>query len=75
MQNVLPFAFVLGFREPKNLQSFLLPLIHELERINRGSGISRRFQDGNVHKVRVHLLWFTGDLPAIAKVGGLVGVE
>ena len=73
MQNILPFSFVPGPKEPKNLQSFLLPLILELERINEGGGTKMRFPDGSVNKVRVHLLWFTGDLPAVAKVGGLVG--
>ena len=73
VKNVLPFAFVPGPTEPTNLQSFLKPLVRELQEINKDGGVKLQFYDGSTRKVRVHLLLFTGDLPAVKKCSGLKG--
>ena len=73
VKNVLPLAFVPGPHEPTNLQSFLKPLIRELEDLNRNGGLPLEFHDGTARRVRVHLLWFTGDLPAVKKCSGVKG--
>ena len=38
IKNVLPLGFVLGPSEPKNQQSFLKPLVREIQEINREGG-------------------------------------
>ena len=32
-----------------------------------------KLHDGSVWMVRVHVIWFTGDLPAVKKVNGVKG--
>ena len=73
VKNVLPFAFIPGPNEPTNLQSFLKPLVRELQETNKDGGVKSQFYDGSTRKVKVHLLWFTGDLPAVKKCSGLKG--
>lgn len=73
IKNVLPLGFVPGPREPKNLQSFLAPLFNEVKRILEAGGEELTFFDGVTRRVRLHLIWFTGDLPAVAKSAGVVG--
>ena len=70
-QNVLPLAFVPGPRQPKDIQSFLIPLVREMMRAK--DGIMMTLPDGSSRLVRVHLIGFTGDQPAVCKVSGLIG--
>ena len=70
-QNVFPLAFVPSPNQPKDIQSFLLPLVRELKKAT--NGIMMTFPDGSQRLVRVHLVGFTGDQPAVSKVSGLIG--
>lgn len=70
--NVLPLGFVPGPSEPSNLQSFLQPLVNELRKVPR-VGCQMMFHDGSVRKVRIHLIYVSGDQPAISKMSGLAG--
>ncbi|PXF41853.1 hypothetical protein BWQ96_08432 [Gracilariopsis chorda] len=70
----MPLTFVPGPTEPSDLQSFLGPLIEELKELeNDGRGTEFLFYDGKRRRVRVHMLCFTGDLPAVKKVSGIKG--
>ena len=71
-QNFLPLAFVPGPRQPKYIQSFLIPLVREMRRA-KDHGIMMTFPDGSSRLVRIHLIGFTGDQPAVCKVSGLIG--
>lgn len=71
VKNALPLAFIPGPNEPINLQSFLKPLLSGLMEINSDGGTLLRFFDGLYRSVRVHMIWFTGYLPAIKKCAGL----
>lgn len=73
VKNTLPFLFVPGPKQPKDLQSFLLPLVNELCEIDRIGGVRLKFYDGVERLVRVHLMWVGGDIPGSSKMGGLVG--
>lgn len=70
--NVLPLGFVPGPSEPSNLQSFLQPLVNELRQMP-SSGYKMEFHDGSMKHVRVHLIYVSGDQPAVSKLSGLAG--
>lgn len=74
VRNVIPFTFIPGPTEPQDLQSFLGPLVEEVKQIEyQGFGTEFLFYDGTRKRVRVHILWFTGDLTAVKKISGLKG--
>ena len=66
IKNMVPFGFIPGPNNPKDLQSFLLPLYEELALLE--SGIFVNDWEGNRRIVRVFLLFVTADLPALSKV-------
>ena len=66
IKNMVPFGFIPGPKNPKDLESFLLPLYEELKSLE--SGISVKDWEGNSRIVRVFLLFVTADLPALSKV-------
>ena len=45
----------------------------EVEEANRDGGFEFLFYDGINRRVRIHVVWFTGDLPAVKKVSGVKG--
>ncbi|KAG2216617.1 hypothetical protein INT45_000417, partial [Circinella minor] len=57
---------------PKDLESFLQPMINSLE-ILQTSGIWVKADDGDMYHVRCHALLVTGDIPACAKMIGHKG--
>lgn len=69
--NVLPVTVIPGPSGPVDLVSFLNPLLDELEELRKGRIVT--LWDGSRRLVRVHLLFATGDLPAIAKLCSLRG--
>ena len=73
VKNMLPLAFIPGPTEPTNLQSFFEPLIREIEDMNAGGGVEFTFFDGVTRRIRVHIMWFAGDLPAVKKMSGIKG--
>lgn len=73
IRNILPFSFIPGPKEPKNLESFLVPLFNEIQSVLDQGGVEMIFSDGVVRRVRIHLMWLSGDLPAIAKICRLSG--
>lgn len=73
VKNTLPLAFIPGPSEPKDLESFLVPLFNELCENLATDGTLIQFHDGVERKVRIHLLWMSGDFPAISKVAGVKG--
>ena len=78
MRNALPYGFIKGPKEPKRLDTYLLPLIQEINEINSrnsGDGMTFRFSDGTLRNVKVHLLWCKGDGPAFQKISGYIGAR
>ena len=71
--NVLPFAFVSRPSEPSDLQSFMEPLLKEIENLNANGGCMFQIYHGVLRKVRVAILWVTGDLPAVKTLFGVKG--
>ena len=71
VKNVIPFGFIPGPNEPIDLQSFLDSLVAEVEETNRHGGFEFLFYDGVRRRVRVHVVWFGGDLPAVKKASGI----
>ena len=65
--------FIPGGKEPKDLQSYLLPSDNVLLEISNNGGATVKFFDGIARKVRVHLIHFTEDSPAVAKIASLKG--
>ena len=66
IENMIPFGFIPGPRNPKDLQSFLIPLYEELHRLESGFPVTD--WEGNRRDVRLFLLFVTADLPALSKV-------
>ncbi|SAM03223.1 hypothetical protein, partial, partial [Absidia glauca] len=54
-----------GTKKPKALDSFLSPIFRELDHLSR-VGIMVTTADGQTIKAKVHLMTFTGDIPAVA---------
>ena len=73
VNNVITISFVPSPHEPKNLQSFLKPLVGELEGVKNNGGMEVEFYDGSRRRVRAHISWFTGDLSAVKKCSGSEG--
>lgn len=71
-RNLLPVLIIPGPSSPNKLTSFLKPLIDELTALSL-EVVLVRLWDGRTIRVRVHLLFVTGDLPAIAKAAHLRG--
>jgi Transposase family tnp2 len=70
--NFLPFGLCPGPKQPKDLDSFLIPFIEELNRLNDG------VQAYDAHSktsflLRAHLVLVTGDTPGISKLLHLNG--
>jgi hypothetical protein len=54
-----------GYNKPKILESFLSPLLEELDHLSR-IGIKVRTVDQGIITAKVHLMAFIGDIPAVA---------
>ncbi|KAG2217444.1 hypothetical protein INT45_009643 [Circinella minor] len=65
-------AILLGPKAPRNLFSFLKPLLSELETLQL-TGILVKADDQKIYHSRTHLLLATGDLPATTKMALHVG--
>ena len=72
VHNVLPLLFTEDGCQPKDLQSYLKPFLNEIIE-TLPEGIPIRMYDGQVRSVRIHLVWFSCDLDALTKLGGLNG--
>lgn len=73
LKNVLPLGYIKGPSEPERLDTFFIPLTEELNRINDADGIPILCGDGVDRKIRVHVLWITGDKAAKTKLAGYCG--
>lgn len=55
MHNVIPFGFIRGSRQPANLESYLAPLVYEIDNINRSGGVEWKFlHNGNEEDSSTH---------------------
>ena len=73
MKNIIPLGFVQGPSEPKQIHTWFKPLKEEVDRINDRGGAMMRFFDGIERRVRVHVIFCTGEEPAVTKMAGLRG--
>ncbi|CAG8845425.1 14992_t:CDS:2, partial [Gigaspora margarita] len=66
-ENLMISALILGPKAPKNFNSFLRPLVDKLKQLQEGI----QCVDGVIGKtftLRAHVLSWSGDIPALAKV-------
>ncbi|KAG2223197.1 hypothetical protein INT45_011543 [Circinella minor] len=66
-KRMIQLAIIPGPKEPKDLVSFLEPMLKELESL-QDVGMDVKGDDGNIYHAKVHLLIGTGDIPAAAKL-------
>ena len=71
--NVVPLGFVGGPTQPKDLASFMKPMVREINSINSGGGTEVELYDKTKSRVRVHVLRMTADLQALPKFSGHLG--
>jgi hypothetical protein len=71
-EHILPLSVTPGRRTPKDLDSFLLPLIHELRQLRDGVP-AYDAPEQSQFLLRAHLVLVTGDTPAISKIFHLLG--
>ncbi|KAI0559140.1 Transposase tnp2 [Gracilaria domingensis] len=71
--NIIPLMFIPGPGTPRDLVSFLKPVIAEFQESHDYEMSLMTFFDGEKRCVRFHMVYFSGDQPAIAKVAGLQG--
>ena len=69
--NCLITSFVPGSHDSDHFDSFLRPAVDDLLRLERG--VMAAYADGQTRKLRAHVVFFTGDMPAVAKVMGCAG--
>ena len=75
LRNTVPLGVIKGPSEVIRLDSFLTPLVEEVNSLNANGGTKFEFWDGAVRRVQVHILFMKGDAPAIAKLSGTTGVN
>ncbi|SAL96224.1 hypothetical protein, partial, partial [Absidia glauca] len=63
--NLIQIMIIPGVKKPRDLESFLSPMLQELDHLSR-VGIKIRTADEGTLTAKVHLMAFTGDIPAIA---------
>lgn len=56
-----------GVLKTANVHSYLYPIYHELDILSK-VGIQVETDEGKLIRAKVHLLSFTGDIPAVASV-------
>ncbi|PVF91702.1 hypothetical protein CPB86DRAFT_667605, partial [Serendipita vermifera] len=72
LQHILPFAVLPGPNQPKDFNSFLLPLCQQLDHLARGIDC----YDGErmeMFKLRAFLIVAVGDMQAIKHLSGMKG--
>ena len=72
IRNLIPLGFVKGPQKPARIDSYFRPLLSEIHETAEENKFLV-FHDGVQRMVRLHVLWFTGDLPALASMCGLRG--
>ena len=72
-ENLLLCGIIPGKRNPKDIHSFLRPMIDELKELEVGIAGVYDASTKSVFTLRAHLCLVSGDLPAIAKVMGISG--
>ena len=69
--NILPSIIIPGPKKPKDINSFLRPLIDELTILETGHSTIVDGDNGEVFTLRAHVLMVTGDGPAVADAMGM----
>jgi hypothetical protein len=73
--NIICFGIILGPKQPKNLNSFLIPLIDELIKLMCGMPAYDATQSHQLFVLRAYLIMVFGDMPAVAKLMRMKGVN
>jgi hypothetical protein len=71
-QNILVVGFVPGPNNPKNLDSFMYPLIEEFRALGHGIEAWNGYRD-KAFTLRAHITVVTGDMPGRSKLQGFKG--
>ena len=71
--NLILCGIIPGPRSPKDIHSFLRPMIDELKQLELGIENVYDASTNSTFTLRAHLCMVTGDLPAIAKLMGISG--
>ena len=72
-RNVLPLLFRTDNDQPKDIQSFFVPLLNALLRVIDQDGIPMLFHDGIYCCVRIHPVWVSTELQVLMKVSSTTG--
>jgi hypothetical protein len=62
---MLQLAILHGKKKPKDLDSFLSPIINEIRSLEKNGLVVRRFSGEESHS-KVHLVLATGDIPQVS---------
>ena len=65
--NILPLAVTPGPREPVDIDTFISPMVDELQRLSRDGVQCYDAYAEEYFNLKVHLVVCTGDTPAMAK--------
>jgi hypothetical protein len=74
-QNLIVYGIIPGPNQPKDIHSFLRPMIDELKRLEIGIKDVYDASTNTTFTLRAHLVLVSGDLPAVAKVMGISGTN
>ena len=66
--NILPLAVTPGPREPVNIDTFISPMVDELQRLSRDGVQCYDAYAEEYFNLKVHLVVCTGDTPAMTKL-------
>lgn len=73
LKNLIPLGYIKGPADPDRLDTFFVPLIDEVSKINDENGVKVLCGDGIQRSIRVHVLWITSDKAARVKLAATCG--
>lgn len=73
--SIICLGIIPGPKQPKNIDSFLIPLIDELIKLMRGVPAYDVTQNHRLFVLRAYLITVFGDMPAVAKLMRMKGVN
>ena len=74
-ENMISLDIIPGPKAPQEIDAFLRPLLNELKLLFNGIDAVLDGSTGQRFKLRAHISIVTGDLPAVSKMTGTMGVS
>ena len=74
-ENLILYDIIPGPKGPKDIYSFLNPIIDEFKKLEKGIQNVYDTSTNTIFTLRIHLIIISDDLPIIMKVMGISGIN